>query len=260
MPKSETKKELKAVLEHICEGVLFIDHEGTIKLYNKTLANMFSIDEDLTGRQIYSLPQNNSLRQGIFRAEKSFQGPYCWERNQCSGDTTCPGKNTDFCRCWLFKSCGSMGKKYASCKECPQYQGVKTFLEKTKELEIGEKVISVLSSFVEYEKKDDPWEVLVFRDVTSEKLDAAVKLANAAAHELRQPLQIITSSVDLAGDKIPEGSDVLDDFQTIKEGCYRLNEIIERLSQLTRYKTKHYIQDESILDIKESAKDINLEK
>jgi len=253
MSLRESKKELKTVLENISDGVLFIDHEGTIKLYNKTIRDMLSINEDLTGRLIYSLAPDNPVRQGISLSEKDFRGLYCWERHNCSEDLDCLGRSPDFCRCWLFRKCGSAGSSFESCLKCPQYINVKSFLEKSKEFEIGDKTISVLSSFIEFGEKDEMWEVIVFRDVTSEKLDAVVKLASAAAHELRQPLQIITSSIDLIKDAIPDDSDIKDKFHTIKESCFRLNEIIQRISQITRYKTKHYIQNESILDIEESS-------
>jgi len=253
MPLRESKKELKAVFDNISDGVLFIDNDGIIKLYNRAIKEMLSIDDDLTGKEIYSLPTDNPVRQGILCSEKGFKGPYCWERHKCAEDLQCMGKSTDFCRCWLFRKCSSAGSSFATCLECPQYTNVKPFLEKSKELEIGDKIISVLSSFIEFDKKDEMWEVIVFRDVTSDKLDAVVKLANAAAHELRQPLQIITSSVDLVQDYISDDSDIKEKFQTIKKSCFRLNDIIQRISHITRYKTKHYIKDEKILDIKESS-------
>jgi signal transduction histidine kinase len=256
MPLRESKKELKAVVDNISDGVLFLDNDGIIKLYNRAIKDMLSIDADLTGKEIYSLPAEDPVRQGILWAEKGFKGPYCWERHKCAEDLQCMGKSADFCRCWLFRKCSAAGSSFATCLECPQYNNVKPFLEKPKELEIGDKMISVLSSFIEFDKKDEMWEVIVFRDVTSEKLDAVMKLANAAAHELRQPLQIITSSVDLARDNISEDSEIAGHFKVIKEGCYRLNAIIEKISRMTRYRTKHYIQDEKILDIEESSGDL----
>lgn len=204
MRSAEKKKELRTVLENISDGVLFIDNDGAIRVYNKALSEMFSINEDLTGVRIFLLPMENALRQGIFRAEKGFPGPYCWERSQCPGDLDCPGKKNDFCRCWLFRTCGSAVSGNKSCFECRQYESVKRFLKKPKELEIGGKIISVLSSFIESGDKDEILEVIVFKDVTFEKLDAVCKLAGATAHELRQPLQIITSCVALLSEKMPD--------------------------------------------------------
>lgn len=252
MPIRENRKELKTILENISDAILFIDNVGTIKFYNRTLSNMLSVNEDLTGMRIFSLPADNPLRHGVFRADKGFHGPYCWERNNCPEDTSCPGRNSQCCRCWVFSECGS-GKNNKSCISCAQYRSVKRFLEKPREFEIDEKTISVISTFIEYKRKDEIWEVVVFRDVTYEKLDAVVKLAGAASHELRQPLQIIISCVSLLRNKLPDDPEVNEDFDTIKDSCVRMNNIIEKISNITRYKTKRYIHDEKILDLEESS-------
>jgi len=110
MPLKDSKRELRTVLDNISDGVLFIDNEGLIKFYNRTLADMLSISDMLTEKKICSLPFQDPLRQGIFLAESGFHGPYCWERNRCGGNDICPGKNSNFCRCWLFKTCGSLEK------------------------------------------------------------------------------------------------------------------------------------------------------
>lgn len=254
MPLAGNRKELETVLENISDGILFIDNKGAIKVYNKSLSDMLSISDDLTGKQIFSLPMEDPLRQGIFRADSGFPGPYCWERNNCPADTACPGKNSQFCRCWVFSACELYsGNKSTSCIECQQYKSVKMFLEKPKELEIGEKVISVLSSFIEFSDKDEIWEVIVFKDVTREKLDAVVKLANATAHELRQPLQAIIAGLYFLTDKLPEDEKAKEVHDMIRESCHRMNDIIEKISSLTRYKTKHYIRNQSILDLDGSS-------
>jgi nitrogen-specific signal transduction histidine kinase len=254
MPFTRRKKELESVLENISDGVLFIDNKGTIRIYNRALSNMLSFNDDLTGTQIYSLPVDNPVRQGIFRVDEGFPGPYCWERNKCTGDTECPGKNSQCCRCWIFAACKSLSSdKDKTCLKCAQYKTVRQFLGKPKELEMNDKSISVLSSFIEYGEKDEIWEVIVFKDVTSEKLDAVCKLAGAMAHELRQPLQVLTSCLTLVSDKVPDDAGIKEDYATMKESCMRMNSIIEKINHLTRYKTKHYIQNLRILDIEESA-------
>lgn len=254
MPLTHTKKDLKTVLEHISDGVLFLDHKGKIKFYNRALEDLLSIHEDLTGVRVSSLPEDNPLRQAIFRADQGFSGPYCWEMNNCPADMDCPGKTGGFCRCWTFNSCSSLSEgKRSSCIDCDQYLRVKRFLEKPKELAAGEKTLSVLSSFIENSEKKEIWEVIVFKDVTSEKLDAVMKLAGATAHELRQPLQIILSCASLIEDKVDRDQDLDENFKAMKESCLRINSIIEKINRLVRYKTKHYILSGSILDIEESS-------
>ncbi|MBI4847468.1 MAG: hypothetical protein HY808_02680 [Nitrospirae bacterium] len=256
MPFRENKAELKTVLEHISDGILFIDTLGTIRVYNKTLSEMLSINEDLTGIKIFALPAEHPLREGIFRADKGFKGPYCWERNNCPEDTTCPGRTSQCCRCWILNACSLFSsKKDKFCIDCQQYRSVKQFLEKPREFDIGDKTVSVLSSFIELRKKNEIWEVIVFRDVTFEKLDAVIKLAGAMAHELRQPLQIITSCISIVNDSLPDDKEIKENFDVIKTSCYRMNNIIEKITHITRYKTKPYISGQDILDIDESSDD-----
>lgn len=254
MPLTQKKRELQTVLENISDGVLFIDNRGTIKFYNRALMEIFPVSKELAGMQIFSLPMDNCLRAGIFRADKGFPGPYCWERYNCPSDKDCPGKDSQCCRCWIFHACSSPDlTKDKSCIDCPQYRSVRHFLEKPKELEIGEKTVSVLSSFIEFGNKDEIWEIILFRDVTYEKLDAVVKLASATAHELRQPLQVITACASLIQKKIPENSELGEDIDVIKESCNRMNSIITKIGHITRYKTRQYLQRMKILDIEESS-------
>ncbi|RJR15866.1 MAG: hypothetical protein C4581_10945 [Nitrospiraceae bacterium] len=120
---------------------------------------------------------------------------------------------------------------------------------------MNNKSISVLSSFIEYGDKDEIWEVIVFKDVTSEKLDAVCKIAGAMAHEMRQPLQILTSCLTLINDKIPGDAELKENYTAMRVSCMMMNSIIEKINNLTRYKTKHYIQKMRILDIEESSDD-----
>lgn len=256
MPLIQKKKELETVLENISDGVLFIDDKGTIRVCNRALMDMLSLREDITGIQIFSLLSDNPLRQAIFRVDKGFPGPYCWEWKKCPEDIDCPEKGFFCCRCWIASRYGSACiDKKLSCCECSQYKNAKRFLEKPKELEIGEKTISVLSSFIDSAEKNEIWEVIVFKNVTAEKLDAAVKLAGATAHEMRQPLQVIIASIALLHNRLPDDPKIQENFDLIKKSCAKMNRIITELSHVTRYRTRQYVGDKRILDIEESSRD-----
>jgi signal transduction histidine kinase len=256
MPLSQKKRELKTVLENISDGVLFIDNQGVIRVYNRTLSKMLSINEDLSGENIFLLPKENPIRQGVFRADAGFPGPFCWERNRCAVGTDCPGRESPCCRCWAMNACETALSENVSCIQCDQYRNVRPFLEKPKELELGDKIVSVVSSFIEYDSRDEIWEVIVFKDVSKEKLDAVVKLANATAHELRQPMQIISSCIALLGNNI-ENRELSDTLENIKESCYRMDKIIEMISRITKYKTKPYLNNETMLDLDLSSDSSN---
>ncbi len=110
------------------------------------------------------------------------------------------------------------------------------------------------SSFVELRATNDLWEVIVFHDVTAEKLDAALKVARAAAHELRQPLQVIVILLGLVEKELNEHLSPEEHLKTIMECCDRMDHIIQRMAQIMKYQTKKYIEGRMILDIEESSK------
>lgn len=256
VPFRENRQELRTILDHISDGILFIDHTGAVRFLNRSLADMFALQEDISGQKIFSFLPEHPLKDGIFRAEMGFSGLSCWERNNCPESSTCPGRSSRWCRCWILHSCSSLSDgKNGSCIDCQQFRSVKRFLERPKEIEAGDRTISVLSSFIEYKDREEIWEVILFRDVTAEKLDAVIKLAGAAAHELRQPLQIITSCISVLNDRLSGNGEVKENFDTIYGNCYRMNDIIENITRITRYKTKKYVMNQVILDIERSAQE-----
>ncbi|MBI5632232.1 MAG: PAS domain S-box protein [Nitrospirae bacterium] len=250
----EKKQKIEAVLENIREGVLFIDSRGGVNLYNQALVDLLGLDDRLKGREVFSLPGSHLLRQAIFRTDKSYKGPYCWEINHCSPEEACPMQESALCRCWLFNKDRSSAPKYPSCLDCPAFKKVKAFLEEPKELTIGNRRLSVISSFVELRDINEIWEVIVFRDVTAEKLDAVMKLAGGTAHELRQPLQAIVGVASLLEEEFTETSEGRKYLRILEESCFRLDDIIKKIGDITSFRTKNYSEDIDILDIENSSK------
>jgi len=95
--------------------------------------------------------------------------------------------------------------------------------------------------------------VIVFRDVTAERLDAVMKLASAAAHELRQPLTIIVGAASLLAEELSEAKNVTKYLIMLEESCYRLDDIIKKIGDIAAYRTKQYTEDIRILDIEGSS-------
>jgi hypothetical protein len=81
------------------------------------------------------------------------------------------------------------------------------------------------------------------------KLKSAVQLAGAAAHELRQPMTIISGCSELLKDKIQEGEDVRLETEIIISQCKRMDDIIVRMLNITQYRVKHYDDDTKIFDL-----------
>jgi PAS domain S-box-containing protein len=250
---SDQKMKLQVVLDNIDDGVLFVDGDGRISLVNRALQRMLGLGEDILGREIFSLPKDNPLRQVLFVTEAGFGGPYCYEKNDCLPAIDCPEHGSRCCRCWIFRKYGTAPRSMIPCADCSVFKSVQTFLGKPKEYTIGEMVISVLSTFIEKREENEIWEVILFRDVTYEKIDAAMKLAGAAAHELRQPMQVIVGIASM----LKEEEDVSDKMRqycdVLVKSCLRMDDTIERLAKLTKYKLKLYSDNTRILDLGTSS-------
>jgi signal transduction histidine kinase len=139
------------------------------------------------------------------------------------------------------------------CFDCTVYHTLRGVLERPHELSVGERAITAVSSFIELRETNDLWEVLVFHDAAAEKVDAALKVAGAAAHELRQPLQTVVMLAgplkkDLAGND--RGQSLL---EKLHESCGRMDGIIRQMTEIMRYETKEYVQGSTILDIDHSS-------
>lgn len=89
----------------------------------------------------------------------------------------------------------------------------------------------------------------ILHDATDERLSAAIELAGATAHEVRQPLAIVISMSDLVREKISQGKDVSEEIAVFEQQCKRINDIVSRMLNITRYRTKPYTEDTSIFDL-----------
>lgn len=251
----ETNRELEAVMNNMREGVLFIDSRGRISLSNAALAEMFSTSgESIRGMRISSLPHHHMLRRAMIFTHKDFKGPFCWEIHKCQPSRQdCRQFGKKRCRCWISSTYRRTSPSFPRCVDCLSYLNVRNFLEKPKEFRLGEKIYSVLSSFLESRDTDEIGEVLMFRDVTAEKLDAVMKCAGGAAHEMRQPLQILVNTASLMERELSGNSWAAEYLDAIRSSCTRLNEIIKNIGDVAQYRTKHYSRDKHILDISSAS-------
>jgi hypothetical protein len=82
-----------------------------------------------------------------------------------------------------------------------------------------------------------------------ERLETAIKIAAAAAHELRQPMTIISGFSELLKDKANRGEDITQETKLIINQCDRMNAIITRMLNVTAYRTKAYGGTTEIFDL-----------
>ena len=93
------------------------------------------------------------------------------------------------------------------------------------------------------------------KNIEREKLAVAVELGGATAHEMRQPLTVITCMLDIMQEKMTRGKPgSAQDLELIHEQCKRMNDIIERLLHIMKYQTKNYCEGISILDLEASSR------
>jgi PAS domain S-box-containing protein len=87
----------------------------------------------------------------------------------------------------------------------------------------------------------------------SEKLEGVLETAGAVAHELSQPLQIITGCYELMMMEIFEDNSLFKRIDEIKSQTKRLGDLAQKLLRITEYKTKDYVPGQKIIDLDQSA-------
>jgi PAS domain S-box-containing protein len=246
----ERKEQLEAVLDNIGDGILFLDTEGNVAVVNHACEELFDLDRQSGGRPLSSLLLRTPLGRALSAAEEAHfrdaAGIKSAEAPQCPG-------SGNVLRCWTRGIDRSPLAPRAACYGCDAYRGARAFLETKRELVRGERTLSVVSSFIELPETNELWEVIVFHDVSAEKLDAALKVAGAAAHELRQPLQALVILLDLLAAELDPQQTTQDRLEAMQECCDRMDHIIRRMGELTRYQTKDYVAGSKILDIEQSS-------
>jgi PAS domain S-box-containing protein len=246
----ERKEKLETVLDSIGDGILFLNTEGRITVINRSCAEMFALDKNATGIALESLPTDRSLTSALSQVGEAFKGSLLGELNE--NRVRCPDGKGRF-RCWTAAMAGAAPGARTRCRECAVYGAVRAFLEEPREFSLGERSISVVSSFIELRDTNELWEVIVFHDVTAEKLDAALKVAGAAAHELRQPLQVIIILAGLLEKDLKGNASLLKHLEAMTASCERMDGIIKKMTEITKYRTKEYIGGRKILDIEHSS-------
>ena len=90
--------------------------------------------------------------------------------------------------------------------------------------------------------------------IEREKLQVIFEMTGTICHELSQPMQAISGNSELILMNIQENDPLYRNIKTIKEQVDRMGNITQKLKQVTRYKTKDYINGK-IIDIDRAAFD-----
>ncbi|MCZ7567446.1 MAG: GAF domain-containing protein [Ardenticatenaceae bacterium] len=88
------------------------------------------------------------------------------------------------------------------------------------------------------------------RLIEAERQKVAIQMAGAAAHELNQPLTVIIGYTSILLQRSDQSDPNYPMLAILERNARKISEIVKRLSQITRYKTRDYAHDDTILDLR----------
>jgi PAS domain S-box-containing protein len=86
-----------------------------------------------------------------------------------------------------------------------------------------------------------------------ERLQGVLEMAGTAAHELNSPLFSALGTAQLALEDVHADSPLHAEIATIERNLKTMSELLRRMSRITRYESKTYVGDTSIVDIDKSS-------
>ncbi|MCP4673605.1 MAG: response regulator [Desulfobacula sp.] len=86
-----------------------------------------------------------------------------------------------------------------------------------------------------------------------EKFKGVLEMSGAICHELNQPLMVVAGYTEILLMDLPEDSPKFKTVQEINKQCHRMGAITKKLMNITKYKTKTYLET-NIIDIDEATK------
>jgi CheY-like chemotaxis protein len=89
--------------------------------------------------------------------------------------------------------------------------------------------------------------------IEKEKESAVVEMAGAASHELNQPLTAILGNLQLILAKLPPDDPLTERVNKVLNQVDRMVELVKKIGQITRYRTKKYAENVNIIDIDKSS-------
>jgi CheY-like chemotaxis protein len=89
--------------------------------------------------------------------------------------------------------------------------------------------------------------------IQNEKEAAVVEMAGAASHELNQPLTAIMGNLQLVMTKLPDGDPLVEKLEKVMAQVERMVDLVKKIGQITRYRTKRYAENIKIVDIDQAS-------
>jgi DNA-binding response OmpR family regulator len=91
--------------------------------------------------------------------------------------------------------------------------------------------------------------------IEKEKLQGIIEMAGAICHELNQPLQVVSGISELVTMDIEENNPLYEKMIMLQEQTERMGEITLKLTKITSYKTRKYLENK-IVDIDQSSNEV----
>lgn len=86
------------------------------------------------------------------------------------------------------------------------------------------------------------------------RLQASAQMAGTAAHELNQPLSVISINGDMLLRNFPQNDPRREQVITMLEQVERMAKIVKMMSQITDYQTQQYLGETDIIDLEKASK------
>jgi len=221
---SAIKRELEALYDSLQEGLMLVDAEYRVRRVNSAMLKIF-------GKRTFSGEpgerDHEVLGQRCHEALYGLDGP-------CEG---CP-----------VAEAASSGEVAAAERRIETSVGERR--HRTVAVPVGPAVAVSLEDVTDARRDEE-------HRTYQRQLEAVSNLAAASSHEMNQPLGVISGRAQLLrmrlGDS-PEGRGKLaEDIEEILSATKRIENLIERLHNVTDYVTKPYVGGREILDVEKST-------
>ena len=90
--------------------------------------------------------------------------------------------------------------------------------------------------------------------IQASKMATLGEMASGVAHELNQPLQVISGYAEILSQEFSEDHRYYEYIQEIKNHIDRLGKVTKKIMRITKYETLDYIDGVKIIDIHKASK------
>ncbi len=194
------KLKLTATLDSINGGIILLTKDGTIINVNKAMEQYLPMKvKEIVGTNVQEFASIKPLVSLFDWEAKAKRGKRCWEVFACAPDG-CPVYETDLLRCWSYSGGHCRKKEYAGkedkkiwelCAHCEVLAAAAGRLSSPREVQVMGKTLTVSSVIVIHESTKDIFgEVMVFRDISAEKLIERQRseFISMITHDLKTPI------------------------------------------------------------------------